>query len=180
MRSRSLRTVLARHHGLLVGDYSYGSLLDPAMCDPLTTIGRYVSIGPAVRRFGAAHPLDALSMHPLWYNPRLGLADEHEDVERSPCEIADESWIGAGAVILPGCRRVGTGAVVGAGSVVTRDVPDFAVVVGNPARVVRYRFDGDLQRRLLEMQPWALEPAASVRLRSSIEREYRTDRLRDE
>ena len=55
-----------------------------------------------------------------------------------PVVIEDDVWIGAGAVILPGVR-VGRGAVVGAGSVVTKDVPAFGVVVGNPARLVRFR-----------------------------------------
>jgi acetyltransferase-like isoleucine patch superfamily enzyme len=55
-----------------------------------------------------------------------------------PVVIEDDVWIGAGAIILAGVR-VGRGAVVGAGSVVTKDVPAFGVVVGNPARFVRFR-----------------------------------------
>lgn len=53
--------------------------------------------------------------------------------------IADNAWIGSRAIILPQCSYIGEGAVVGAGSVVTKDVPDFAIVVGNPAKVLRYR-----------------------------------------
>ncbi len=59
--------------------------------------------------------------------------------EKTPLHIAGDVWIGARAIILPGCKRIGHGAVIGAGAVVTKDVPDFAVVGGNPARVIKYR-----------------------------------------
>jgi len=52
--------------------------------------------------------------------------------------IGDDVWIGHGAILLHGCR-IGTGSVVAAGAVVTKDVPEYAVVAGNPARVLRYR-----------------------------------------
>jgi len=53
--------------------------------------------------------------------------------------ICQDVWVGAFAVILPGVQRIGTGAVIGAGSIVTKDVPDYAVVAGNPARVISSR-----------------------------------------
>lgn len=159
MRSLTLRSVLRRHHGVDVGPHSYGSLLDVGMADRLTTIGPYVSVGPGVRRFGAAHPQGNLSMHPYWYNPSLGLVPPEHDVDRTPCEIGADAWIGAHVVILPGCRRIGVGAVIGAGSVVTHDVPDFAVAHGNPARVVRLRLDARAREWLLEQRPWDLPPA---------------------
>lgn len=166
--SRSLRTVLAESYGIRVGAHSYGSLLDPGMCDPHTTIGRYVSIGPHVRRFGAGHPLDRASMHPYWYNPRLGHVGSDQDVDRSPVEIAAEAWIGANVTILPGCRRIGVGAVVGAGSVVTADIPDFAIAVGNPARVISLRLDEESRALLMEHKPWELEPPAARALQDTL------------
>ncbi len=57
----------------------------------------------------------------------------------TPLYIAGDVWIGARAIILPGCKRIGHGAVIGAGAVVTKDVPDWAVVGGNPAKVIRFR-----------------------------------------
>ena len=57
----------------------------------------------------------------------------------TPLEIAGDVWIGARAIILPGCRRIGHGSIIGAGSVVTKDVPDWAIVGGNPAKVLKMR-----------------------------------------
>lgn len=53
--------------------------------------------------------------------------------------ICSNVWIGARAIILPGCKRIGKGVIIGAGSVVTKDIPDYAIVGGNPARVVKMR-----------------------------------------
>lgn len=161
MTSMTLRVLLARYHGVIVGAHSYyGSLLTPGMADPDTTIGRYVSIGPGVRRFGAAHPTDRMSMHPYWYRSEYGYCEPGDDVDRSGLVIGHDSWIGANVLILPGCSRIGVGAVVGAGSVVTRDVEDFAVVVGSPARVRSMRLKPAHQQRLLDAAPWELPPRA--------------------
>ena len=158
MSSITLRSLLREVHGVDVGAYSYGSLLTPGLADTGTQIGRYVSIGPNVRRFGASHPLNAPSLHPYWYNPTLGLASIEHDVERGRISIEHDSWIGANVTILPNVKRIGVGAVVGAGSVVTRDVEDFSIVVGNPARHARYRLNEDTRRRLLAQEPWNLDP----------------------
>lgn len=164
--SLTLRAVLQQQLSVRVGNYSYGSLLIPGMADAHTVIGNYVSIGPNVRRYGAAHPIQDLAMHPFWYNPKLGLVSKKYDVKRTSCLIGDDVWIGANCVILPGCKRIGTGAVIGAGSIVTKDVPDFAVVVGNPARQISIRLDEYERDQLLTLNPWSTDPeAASVILR---------------
>lgn len=161
--SMTLRSVLEKHYGVRAGAYSYGSLLTPGYADRGTEIGRYVSIGPGVRRFGASHPMDRASMHPYWYNPRIGFADEHDDVERTEIWIGHDSWIGANSVILPKVRRVGIGAVIGAGAIVTRDVDDFSIVVGNPAREVGKRLSVEQRERVLVVRPWELEPLEAIR-----------------
>lgn len=167
-RSTSLRRVLEAFHGVTVGAHSYGSLLTPGMSDRFTEIGRYVSVGPGVRRIGASHPLDGASMHPYWYNSGLGMVPEGHDVHRSSIVIESEVWLGANVTILPNCARIGYGAVVGAGAVVTKDVDDFAVVVGNPARQVSTRLTPALRTALLQAQPWALPPAEYEALRNEI------------
>lgn len=158
LTSRTLRAYLRGARDVTVGDYSYGSLLEPGRADAGLEIGRYVSIGPDVRRFGAAHPVDRLSMHPYWYNPAFQVVDSSSDVVRTRCVIGHEAWIGANVTILPGCERVGIGAVVGAGTIVTKDIPDFAIVVGNPGRVRGFRLSEEIRATLLREEPWLFEP----------------------
>jgi acetyltransferase-like isoleucine patch superfamily enzyme len=93
------------------------------------TIGRDVGIGPAVRILTSAHHLDGLALD----TPIL-----HSPVDFAPVVIEDGSDIGVGAILLPGVR-IGRGSQVGAGAVVTDDVPDYAIVAGVPARPIRSR-----------------------------------------
>lgn len=86
-------------------------------------IGSGVLFGPAVQIYAATHPLVAAER-------RTGLEFG------KPVEIGDEVWVGGGAIICPGVR-IGARAVIGAGSVVTKDVPEDVVAAGNPCRVVR-------------------------------------------
>lgn len=168
MTSSTLRRVLSDRFQVQAGPHSYGSLLDLGMCDPYADIGAYCSIGKNVRRYGAAHPIDGPSMHPYFYNPSLGLAPQSADVERKQISIGPDAWIGSNVTILPGCSRIGFGAVVGAGSVVTKDIPDFAIAVGNPARVVKYRHTPEMQNRILQSRYWELKPAAARDLIESL------------
>jgi maltose O-acetyltransferase len=87
------------------------------------TIGDDVQIGPNVQLLTPTHPVDAQLRRAKWESAR-------------PITIASNVWLGGGAVVLPGVQ-IGENSVVGAGAVVTRDVPANVVVVGNPARIVR-------------------------------------------
>lgn len=138
MCSATLRHLMQQCHDMDIGAHSYGCF-DPVRFPRGTRVGRYVSVGPGVEVYRRNHPLDRLSLHPYFYNPRCGAAAT-ADVATAALEIGADAWLGARALILPGCRRIGRGAVVAAGAVVTRDVPDYALVAGNPARVLRYRF----------------------------------------
>ena len=170
--SATLRRILAEHHGVRVGAYSYGPCIEPGMFPPGVTVGRYASIAAGVRVSRRNHPMDAMTTHPFFFNARCGII--REDVEDfAPLWIGHDAWIGDNALILPRCSRIGIGAVVGAGSVVTKDVPDFAIVAGNPARVLRYRFDDETQRAVLDSKWWefpigALKPIAA-RMSASLE-----------
>lgn len=86
-------------------------------------IGSRVLCGPAVQIYAATHPLSAAER-------RTGLE------AGKPIEIGDDVWVGGGAILCPGVR-VGARSVIGAGSVVTRDIPDDVFAAGNPCRVVR-------------------------------------------
>ena len=91
-------------------------------CAPVI-VGHHVFVGPKVGIYTARHPLDAALRREGWEDAR-------------PVIIGDDVWIGGSAVILPGVT-VGSGTVIGAGSVVTRDVPGGVVAAGNPCRVLR-------------------------------------------
>ena len=123
-------------------------------------IGSFCAIGSGVRFImnGANHQIDGISTYPFaifthgWEEAGLAAGPRGDTV------VGNDVWIGYGALILPG-RRIGDGAVVGAGSVVTRDVPPYAIVGGNPARVIRQRFgDADVARlRALAWWDWPIE-----------------------
>ena len=161
MRSETLRRIMQRCHGVDVGAHSYGCF-DPVRFPRGTRVGRYVSVGPGVAAYRRNHPLDRLSLHPYFYNPQHGAA-RSADVTTAALEIGADAWLGAHAIILPGCGRIGRGAVVAAGSVVTRDVPDYSLVAGNPARVVRYRFDPGTIEAAERSQWWLTSPEAAAR-----------------
>ena len=137
--SATLRRILEKYHGVRAGAYSYGQGLIPGAFPAGVTIGRYVSMAPGVRVFLRNHPMERLSIHPFFYNRSLGFLSE-DSVTSGTLEIGHDAWLGERAIITTGCSRIGIGAVIGAGAVVTKDVPDFAVVAGNPARLIRFRF----------------------------------------
>ena len=78
--------------------------------------------------------------------------------------IGHDVWIGSNACILPRCRRIGHGAVIGAGAVVTHDVEPLAIVGGNPARVIRMRFESEIARVWLSSRWWNQSPTTSLSL----------------
>lgn len=123
-------------------------------------IGRYCSIGRRVSIGAANHKLTGVTTYPLFltgsgspYSEReinyLGLKRERE----IPTIIGSDVWIGDGAVVLAG-SRIGTGAVIGANSVVNRDVPPYAIVLGVPAKIVRFRFPEQIIEQLLISEWW--------------------------
>lgn len=154
--SRSVRRLLLAQHGVSVGQYSYGDCLIPGKLPPGTVVGNYCSIANGISIFRRNHPVDQFSQHPFFYNKALGLIKEDSivSIEDNPLIIGHDVWIGAGVTILPSCKKIGNGAVVGAASIVTRDIPDFAVVAGNPARLIRYRFPAETVDIIVSSDWW--------------------------
>lgn len=157
---------------VVVGDFTYANDFDPpddwrARLAPYLypgaperlVIGRYGQIAHGVRFITASanHPMQGVSTYPfpifdadllpLWQD-LPALADT---------VIGHDVWIGHGAIILPGAR-IGHGVIVGAGAVVGGQVPDFAVVGGNPAHILRMRLSPEDIARLLDLGWWDWPP----------------------
>lgn len=153
MYSSTLRKIFSKYHNIEIGKYSYGGCFEPGAIASFTIIGRYCSFADGVRVFNADHPLKFKSMHPFFYNPAFGYVI-NELIPRNSITIGNDVWLGHNATILSSVRSIGDGAVIGASAVVTKDVPDFAVVVGNPGKVVKYRFSEQTIRKLKQERWW--------------------------
>lgn len=152
MTSITLREIFRRYHGVTIGAYTHGGCFTAHSFGRGTTIGRYSSIARSAFAATLNHPMDRKSMHGYFFNPSLGYAPETR--EYSELVIGNDVWLGHNSIIMAGVNRIGDGAVVGAGAVVFKDVPAYAVVVGNPARVVRYRFPPEKIQALLAERWW--------------------------
>ena len=140
-----------------LGNFSYVS---NNSCLVNVTIGNFCSIGPYVQVGLAPHPSRIfVSTYPAFYSncnegcPLSFLEDKTFDDSVPKTCIGNDVWIGSNAII-PGGIDIGTGAIVAAGSVVMKDVPPYAVVGGNPAKVIRYRFSEEQIKALLESEWW--------------------------
>lgn len=138
LTSTALRRQFA-DRGVTIGLYSYGCF-DLARVPAGVTIGRYCSVAPSAHIFLRNHGVGFLGLTAYLYNEALGVVDESR-IAPATLAVGDDVWIGHNAILLPGVGSVGRGAVIGAGAVVTRPVPPYAIVAGNPARIVRMRFD---------------------------------------
>jgi acetyltransferase-like isoleucine patch superfamily enzyme len=151
---------LADKHGFSIDDHTYGR---PKVRFPESgaklTIGRYGSIADDVNiLLGGNHRMDFVTTYPfgamaeLW--PEAAGRNDYA-VSRGDVVIGHDVWLGSGCMIMSGVT-VGHGAVVAARAVVTKDVAPYAIVGGNPAQVIRGRFDADTVARLLASQWWDL------------------------
>ncbi len=116
------------------------------------TIGSYCSIGPEVLIvLDGEHDTTRLSTYP--FSLSHNIQDRDHPFSRGDVTIGNDVWIGARTIILSGVN-IGDGACIGAGSVVTRDVPPYSIVAGNPARIIKKRFQDELITKL-SMLNWA-------------------------
>jgi phosphonate metabolism protein (transferase hexapeptide repeat family) len=139
-----------------LGDYSY--------CVENTQIayakiGKFANIAAHVRIYASKHPMERASLHHFTYRSSWYFDGEKDDAgffdwrAEQGIEIGHDTWIGHGAVIMPGVK-VGNGAIIGSNAVVTKDVADFAIAVGVPAKAIRQRFPDPIADRLLALAWW--------------------------
>jgi len=138
-----------------IGRKSYANinLVDFSPADTKLIIGNYCSIaGGTTFLLGGEHNLDTISTYP--FKVRL-FGEEREAGSKGDIVIKDDVWIGQNAIICSGVT-VGQGAVVAAGAVVTKDVEPYAIVGGNPAKLIKYRLEENLRKKLEKIDVAAL------------------------
>lgn len=141
------------HHASVVhssvGKYSsIGRYTKVNYCD----IGKFCSISWDVTIGATNHPVNNITTHAFPYVPYAGYFVKENTQHKVRTLVGNDVWIGCNSVIVPGVK-IGNGAIVGAGSVVTKDVPPYAIVAGVPAKIIRYRFT-ESEIGLLEKLSW--------------------------
>lgn len=141
-------------HSMKLGDYSYISINSSVShC----VIGKFCSIGPNFSCGLGLHPTNGISTAPMFYSTAkqngMTLSKENKIEETKQTFIGNDVFVGANVIVLDGVK-IADGAVIGAGAVVVNDIPPYAIAVGVPAKVVKYRFDETTIKALLEKQWW--------------------------
>ena len=154
-----LREYYRRMYKVDVGKYSYGGCFSPDfnMGGIAVKVGRYCSMAGNIHYFGANHPIKNISSSAYFYNKAFSGLDV-KDVPRGTLDISDDVWIGYGVIITNSCHNIGRGAVIGAGSIVTKDIPSYSIVAGNPAHLIRYRFNSDEIKEIENSEWWKKRP----------------------
>ena len=125
-------------------------------------IGKYCAIGTDLHVITSNHIMNRANLQ-VRLQRQINRSTPTSKAEA--VRVGHNAWIGDRAILLPGAA-VGIGAVIGAGSVVTSSIPDFAIAAGNPARVIRYRFDEATRGFLGELEWWNWSPA-TIRAREA-------------
>jgi phosphonate metabolism protein (transferase hexapeptide repeat family) len=147
------RTILL---DVTMGDYSY--VVNDAQIT-YTAIGKFCSIAAMTRINPGNHPMHRATQAHFTYRASAYFPGESDEAgffdwrKSHRVHIGNDVWIGHGAIVLPG-RSIGTGAAVAAGAIVTKDVPAYTIVAGNPARPIRRRFSEQIADRLAQLAWW--------------------------
>ena len=142
------------------GSYAMNINLKIFLCNPHVLIGRFCSVADEIYfLIGGSHPYKNVSSFPFDYHSSVekifGSAKTIPKHRHNHCQIiiGHDVWIGHGVKILDGVK-IGNGAVIGTGAVVAKNIPPYAIAVGNPARVIKYRFDEETIKKLLAVKWW--------------------------
>ena len=142
------REVFFESKDIGIGDYTYinGGHVYRSRIGKYCSIGFGVSIGPG------EHHVHRITTFPI-SSRTFYRYDAGEFVDKGLTVVGNDVWIGNHATILQGIK-IGDGAVIAAGAVVTKDVPPYAIMAGVPAKIIRYRFDEKIIEKLLKLEWW--------------------------
>ena len=141
-----------------LGDFTYISDYTSIL---RTTIGKFCSIGPDCKIGLGKHPTkDFVSTHPVFFSTlkqaQVTFADRNYFDEFAYIIIGNDVWLGANVIVVDGVK-IGDGAIVAAGSVVTKDIPPYTIVGGVPAKIIKYRFEKEEIKKLLQLKWWDMD-----------------------
>jgi len=153
--------LLMPRHAETIGEHSYGKIhIFGEQYLDLFSIGKFTSIGSSVSAIvkGHNHNADWFTTYPFG-SPHLeeewpGADQDYHDEKRRGLTIGSDVWLGQESVFMLGDLTIGHGAIVGARTIVTKDVPPYAVVAGNPARIIKNRFPDWVIEHLLSLAWW--------------------------
>ena len=145
-----------------INEYTYVGL-NSWVC--VADVGRYCSIASNVNIGLGNHTINYLSTSPIFTEKYNGTGFSWINRTIAPpfkrTIIGNDVWIGFGAMVMGGVK-IGDGAIIGAGSIVTKDIPSFAIAVGNPAKVIRYRFS-DITIKSILGDPWWIKSEKDIK-----------------
>lgn len=159
--SQTLRNIFKETIGASIGIGSYGCFKLDFCYGSQFYVGNYTSIALGVSWIPGNHPISDASTHPFFHRADLGFfKPEKSSISSTSAKrsIGHDVWIGRNALILPKVHKIGNGAIIGAGSVVTHDVEPYTIVAGNPAKLIKYRFSKEEIEKLESSKWWLLTP----------------------
>ncbi len=146
----------AKVYNSTIDSYSYLGPKSEVVC---ADIGKFCSIAPRCTIGLGTHSLKNISTSPLFTSKRNGTGHSWASIntfqEIHRVSVGNDVWIGTKVIIMGGVK-IGDGAIIGAGSIVTKNIPDYAIAVGIPAKVIKYRFEETIINKLLELKWWNL------------------------
>lgn len=162
------RNILRENAALINGKMGYGSYISENTVLKNIEIGKYTCIGPNVSNFYGKHPSHTfVSIHPAFYSKsgqagftytNIQYFEEHDFIDKDKTItnlIGNDVWIGCSVILMDGIK-IGNGAIIAAGSVVTKDVRPYSIVGGIPAKHIKYRFNFEQIEFLNEMKWWEM------------------------
>jgi acetyltransferase-like isoleucine patch superfamily enzyme len=162
------RSIYKQYFNIEIG-YSSAGFIDVDKIAEGTVFGNYCGISENTYIYNANHPPRYFTTNALLFNPRFGCVKE-DVLPRTKLIVGHDVWLGLNSIILPSVTSIGNGAIIGAASVVTKNIEPYSIVGGNPAKVIGYRFDRAVIKELEESRWWLLSREELIKRRHEFEK----------